>query len=233
MNLLLIDADESNLGLHCLLGAEPPVVLLDSLGGKKGFREKTSGAAAGPFPAPAVGLGSRLSPEEISPDCVSESEGVRLIKIGKIHSAGEGCACPMGRLSKMVFSGLTLGDNDIAVIDTAAGIEHFGRGLDTECDLILCVIDPSRESFLLSEKIAGLAADAGLPCRFILNKMGPEALKTAEKMIDMSAVAGHIDYEESVFLAGLEGEKIGGGATGLTPVVEMITQLKSGQKENH
>jgi CO dehydrogenase maturation factor len=38
--VLLIDADESNYGLHRMLGISHPVYMLDNLGGKKGFRQK-------------------------------------------------------------------------------------------------------------------------------------------------------------------------------------------------
>ena len=42
-NVLLVDADESNYGLHRLMGVPMPVSLLDDLGGKNGFREKMNG----------------------------------------------------------------------------------------------------------------------------------------------------------------------------------------------
>jgi CO dehydrogenase maturation factor len=38
-------------------------------------------------------------------------------------------------------------ENEIVVVDAEAGVEHFGRRVDGECDLILGVVDPSYESF--------------------------------------------------------------------------------------
>ena len=38
-SILMVDGDESNLGLHRLLGGKEPVNFMDSLGGKKGFRD--------------------------------------------------------------------------------------------------------------------------------------------------------------------------------------------------
>jgi len=38
--VLLVDGDESNVGLESLLGTPSPVHLLEYLGGKKGFKEK-------------------------------------------------------------------------------------------------------------------------------------------------------------------------------------------------
>ena len=41
-NILLVDADESNLGLHRLMGISNPIALMDNLGGKQGFKEKNA-----------------------------------------------------------------------------------------------------------------------------------------------------------------------------------------------
>ena len=38
--VLLVDGDESNIGIDNFLGVPQPVHLLDHLGGKKGFKEK-------------------------------------------------------------------------------------------------------------------------------------------------------------------------------------------------
>ncbi len=222
-NVLLIDADESNMGLHRLVGAEAPVVLLDDLGGKKGLKEKMASV----FPGVPGGLsGGKLTPSQISDACVSEAGGIRLLKIGKIHSPGEGCACPMGRLSKMVFSGLSLGPDDVAIVDTTAGVEHFGRGLDAECDLVLSVVDPSYESFLLAEKVALMASEAGLMNYLILNKTAPEMEETISKHVDMTKVIGRVDYQEAVFSAGLEGRELDGDFTNDETIAGIVQEFK-------
>ena len=222
-NVLLIDADESNLGLHYLMGAEQPVVLLDDLGGKKGLKQKT----ASTFPGMPGGFTSdKLGINDISARCITDANGVKLLKIGKIHSAGEGCACPMGRLSKMVFSGLELQKNDVAVVDTAAGVEHFGRGLDEACDLVLAVIDPSYESFLLAEKISGMAEAAGLEYYLILNKIDTKTEAIMANHVDMTKVIGRIDYHEAVFLSGLEGKRLDENLPGAEKVVDIVHDFK-------
>jgi CO dehydrogenase maturation factor len=45
---------------------------------------------------------------------------VRLLSIGKIHHAGEGCACPMGFVAKQFLKNLKLLDNEMVIIDTEA-----------------------------------------------------------------------------------------------------------------
>ena len=42
--ILLVDGDESNVGIHRLLGGRSPVSYMDSLGGKKGFKERRNKA---------------------------------------------------------------------------------------------------------------------------------------------------------------------------------------------
>ena len=41
---------------------------------------------------------------------------------------------------------LRLTEDQFALMDMEAGIEHFGRGIDNGVDLILIIIDPSYES---------------------------------------------------------------------------------------
>ncbi len=81
LKILLVDGDESNLGLHRLLGGEEPVVFMDSLGGKKGFREKLNHA----FPQgnTDVIIGPNTKIDDIPKECVAVIDGIRLLSIGK------------------------------------------------------------------------------------------------------------------------------------------------------
>lgn len=203
--VLLIDADESNLGLHRLLGVDPPQVILDSLGGKRGMRERLKDPLTGE-------KGDLFQPDlawqDLGEDCVVETDGVFLASVGKIHEAGEGCACPMGRLSRDILGRLHIGERDMVIIDTSAGIEHFGRGLDAHADLIIGVVDPSYESVMLSEKIRAMAAKEGMDLCFILNRTdarGEEILR--QKMKGAPLVAG-LAFNDAIFQAGLEGQPV-------------------------
>lgn len=71
---------------------------------------------------------------------------------GKIHQANEGCSCAMGTVMTQFIQNLRLTEDQFALMDMEAGIEHFGRGIDNGVDLILIIIDPSYESLQLSKK---------------------------------------------------------------------------------
>ncbi len=222
-NVLVIDADDSNLGLHRLMGAEAPVVLMDNLGGKKGFKQKTQSA----FPGAPGGLFSDLMTlDEIPAECISEVDGIKLFATGKIHSSGEGCACPMGRLSKMILSRLVIEENDIVIIDTAAGVEHFGRGLDASCDLVINVVDPTYESFLLAEKISKMSEDAGLAFSLVLNKVDGTVDAVMKKNVAMEEVIGSLENSVAVFQSGLNGEPLDENLPGIDDIVDMIMNFK-------
>ena len=82
---------------------------------------------------------------------------------GKIHTANEGCACAMGTVMEQFVTHLSLSEEQFALLDMEAGIEHFGRGIDNGVDTVLMVVDPSYESLRLSQKIGELAASINKP----------------------------------------------------------------------
>ncbi len=59
----------------------------------------------------------------------------------------------MGVLSTGMLEHLETDDKEVVIVDTAAGIEHFGRGVEQECDILLVVLDPTFESLMLSKNI--------------------------------------------------------------------------------
>jgi CO dehydrogenase maturation factor len=220
-NVILIDADESNSGLHRMMGIDAPRIMMDDLGGKKGFREKTQGSS---FPGGKKEIfRETLSLDDLAPGCDGNP---RLLSIGKIHEPGEGCACPMGSLSRMILSRLALGERDMVIIDTSAGIEHFGRGIDSHCDAVLGVIDPSYESFALAEKMQAMAEKAGLEIHFVLNKSNPEMKEILCETMSMDSIAGEIESREDIFKAGMRGTALPIPDPGIEKTSDLIIALK-------
>ena len=227
-NVLLIDADESNYGLHRLLGMEPPQPVLDSLGGKKGFRQKTAanfppGTDELPF-KPGMGLADL--PEKI----IARRNAIRLLVVGKIHQPGEGCACPMGALSKLILSRLNLADKDIVIIDTTAGVEHFGRGIDSDCDLILAVVDPCHESFVLAAKIQTMAQQAGIAMFLVLNKADDHLKAAMLQRLTPEKVVAVIPLNPNLFEIGFNGRALEAPLGETDPICRLIADLIAKRK---
>lgn len=214
-NVILVDADESNRGLARLLGAAEPTAITDLLGGKKGAKDKMAARfSKGKMP---VFTNERWYTEDIPEDFITRADGIKLITMGKIHHFGEGCACAVGALSRTFLSNLKLKKNEIVIVDTEAGVEHFGRGLDAGGDLALAVIDPSFESFVLAQKIEEMGKEAKIPVFFVLNKIDEQLEPIMSAHVSPEKIVSKIPQNQNIFMDALQGnalktelEEIGG-----------------------
>lgn len=205
--VLVVDTDESNFGLHRLLGTDAPPDLIGYFGGKQAVTGKIM--AAMPDPSSVDLIGERWNIDKIPGDYVASENGVRLVAIGKIHDAGEGCACPMGMLARQFLDHLDLGDDDVVIADTEAGIEHFGRGIDQGADVILMVVDPSFESLRLVEKVRGMAERIGVPLCCVLNRTDLfSAARLRKGLPDPSRIVCEIPQDPAILAAGLDGRAL-------------------------
>ena len=207
-NVLVIDSDESNFGLHRQLGMELPDDFMNFFGGKRGMGRKIreffrKGESVSVFD-------KRWGINDLPEEYLTKKNGIRLLAIGKIHDFGEGCACPMGALAKTLLDNLDVTDNEVVIVDTDAGIEHFGRGVERGCDVILVVVEPSYESLKLAGKIDEMAKSIGKTIYFVLNKVDDDSRDMMLESLNQSKinVAGTVPASKAVFKAGLAGEEL-------------------------
>ena len=200
-NVLVIDSDESNYGLHRQLGFELPQDFTHYFGDKRGAFRK--------FDDKGYLFDEKWSISDIPEDYLSGEDGLHLMAIGKIHEAEEGCACAMGFTAKMFLENLRDDEDDIVITDTEAGVEHFGRGVDRSADRILMVIDPSYESIRLSEKIHEMGRAIGKPVYFNINKADRDQVRMIKDALKHGdAVIAEIPMDTEIMMAGLRGEAI-------------------------
>ena len=206
-DVVVIDSDESNSGLFRMLGFEkPPAPLMELAGGKGKIKEKMS--------RNTILRKKEIFTKEISAPYIQRRNGLMLISIGKILQAYEGCACPMGVLSREFLNKLQLGDNEIAIVDMEAGVEHFGRGIDESIDSLLLVVEPSFESLAVAEKIRDIATGMKKNMSAVLNKIPSEkiALKLEDALRATGIkIIGTIPNDSAVFKACLEGRRVDDG----------------------
>ncbi len=222
-NVLVLDIDESNYGLHSQLGMAAPRDLMEYFGGKKGFKEKqkaapkttqfwglaaNEGAQGKPTQQQSRFFKKRWTFSDLPLEFVEEKENLMLMAVGKIHDFGEGCACPMGVLTREFLENLDLGKDDIVIVDTEAGTEHFGRGVDKDFDLILVVVDPSYESLKLSKKFDEFGAQCGCKVYFVLNKVEPDIREEMLASVNCVNVVAEIPEKRGIFKASLKGEEL-------------------------
>ena len=199
MNVLVVDADESNFGLHKQLGLPLPKDFTLFFGFKKGiFQDGAEDVFADGWTF-----------NDLPAEYVSREGALRLMAMGKIAQAGEGCACPMGVLTKTFLEHLKLSDNDIVIVDTEAGVEHFGRGVDRFADAILMIADPSYESIQLAGKITAMGESFGKPVYLILNKTDEQQSGMMKEALPEGAeIIATIPMDREILMSGLRGEAL-------------------------
>jgi len=215
---LIVDSDESNSGLYRMFGFnQPPIPIMELVGGRNMVKERLSPkySPEGSELETNVLAQDKISLENIPSTYMSEKDGIRLISIGKIMQSLEGCACPIGILGREFLKKIKLKDDESVIVDMEAGVEHFGRGVETSVDSVLVMVEPSWESITLAEKIKHLADGVGID-RFwaVLTKLNSDELAsrlTKELTKKGVVVIGAIPYDSEVFEACLDGRPLGKG----------------------
>jgi CO dehydrogenase maturation factor len=228
--VLVVDTDESNYGLSAQLGLAEPKELIDQIGGKRAVQGKMGRVLGDGHKAPV--FSELWNIDDIPPEVVSRKDGLHLVQIGKVKHYGEGCACPMGVLSKDFLNHLTLGPQDIAIIDTEAGIEHLGRGVADAVDIILGIIDPSYESIKLSEKISVMAKESKKPIYFILNKIDGSMEDKILDKVGREKVIGVLPFCKSVQEKGLLGEPLDVNSLNINSITRFVIDALNKKPEN-
>jgi len=200
--VLVVDSDESNSGLFRMLGFDhPPVPLMELVGGKKGLKQKMSQANVLSEP--------QIATAQIPDQYMVQRDGLMLVGIGKILQSLEGCACPMGVLSREFLKKLDLQEGELAIVDMEAGVEHFGRGVDTSIDSVLIVVEPPLESVNVGQKIYDLASGIGIKDVWaVMNKVPSKELATR---LEIELEKRHIEavgciyFDVDIFNSSLDG----------------------------
>ena len=226
--VIVVDSDESNSGLYRMLGfSSMPVPLMELVGGKDGLRQRMG--------QPNVLAEAEIATADIPERHVLKRNGLKLIAIGKILQSLEGCACPMGVLSREFLKKLVLAEDELVIVDMEAGVEHFGRGVETSIDSVLVVVEPPLESLDVAQKIYDLASGIGIKnFGAVLNKVPSEEigarLETELRRRNMP-VAGCIHFDAEVFSSSLEGSVPTDGRA-VTEIKDVIDLLLAGVSQH-
>jgi CO dehydrogenase maturation factor len=159
--VVAVDADEQR-NLAATLGLGPAEVSrIVAVAENDDYVEEKTGAR----PGEGSGAMLRLNPETadlIDRLSVPAPDGVRLVVMGGVAQAGGGCLCPETALISAAVAGMQLHADDVVIMDTHAGVEHFGRSLARGFDTALVVVDPTFNAVQVGIESARLAAELGV-----------------------------------------------------------------------
>ncbi|WP_456482935.1 ATP-binding protein [Methanopyrus kandleri] len=155
--VLAVDADpDPDLAYSLGLPESPtPIVERHEL-----VRERT-GAEPGTTYGPVFKVNPRVSdlPDELA---VRVVPGLRLLVVGSVENPGEGCFCPAAALARRLIRHVIADRDESVVVDTDAGLEHFGRRVLESVDWVVVVCEPSVKSMKNARESVRLAREMGI-----------------------------------------------------------------------
>lgn len=93
---------------------------------------------------------------------VPAGEKIRLLVMGGVRNAGSGCLCPEYTLISTILASAGTLPDDVILLDTPAGLEHFGRSVAQGFNTALVVTDPSYNARAVAKDLSRLARQCGI-----------------------------------------------------------------------
>ena len=156
-----------------------------------------------------------------------EHNGVRLIALGTVETAGGGCVCPENVMLKRIINNLVLHRDDIVILDMEAGLEHLGRGTTEGMDQFIVVIEPGARSVQTYKNVKRLAEELGVKeVKVIANKIrNDEDEKFVRSRIPKQDFLGCVHYNAEVIEADREGRSPYGCSKTATDEIRKIKEI--------
>jgi CO dehydrogenase maturation factor len=130
------------------------------------LQEKT-GAGPGISPGGLLTLNPDVS-DVIERFSIPVSKNLRLLVMGGVSQAGGGCLCPEYTLLAAIFRHMRLLPDEVVLLDTPAGMEHFGRAVADGFSCALVVADPSYNALSVAKECSVLARQLGINESFLI-----------------------------------------------------------------
>jgi CO dehydrogenase maturation factor len=90
------------------------------------------------------------------------AQNLRLLVMGGVVQAGAGCLCAEYTLLAAILRNLQLLPDEVILLDTPAGMEHFGRAVSDGFTTALVVADPTFNALSVANEAAVLARQLGI-----------------------------------------------------------------------
>lgn len=220
--VVAVDADEQQ-NLAATLGMEPAsVAALVPVTEDAAYVEEKTGARPAAAGAGAAGAGGML---RLNPDVTDVIErlsilgpdGVRLLVMGSVRHAGAGCLCPEHALVSATVAKMGARRGQVVLMDTHAGVEHFGRALARGFDQAVVVVDPSFNGVQVGLEAARLARELGIPTiRLVVNRV--------RRPHDLERVMSHFDLLGGLEVGSAHVLPFDGSAEACEPSVEALLE---------
>lgn len=148
------------------------------------------------------GLYFRLNPDAtdaVERYAVNGPDGVQVMVMGTTVQPAAGCLCPENTLLAGVVEAMNLREGEVILMDTQAGVEHFGRALAKGFHHALVVADPTFNAVQVALHAARLASEMGIPAVHLVANRVRDAAE-AELLEQRIADEGGFAFASTHFL---------------------------------
>jgi CO dehydrogenase maturation factor len=184
--VLALDADPQMNLPHAIGLPSAEARALVPISQNRDYVEEKTGASSDE----GYGLYFRLNPDAtdaVERYAVDGPDGVQVMVMGTTVQPAAGCLCPENTLLAGVVEAMNLREREVILMDTQAGVEHFGRALAKGFHHALIVCDPTFNAVQVAMHAARLAADLGIPAvHLVANRVrdGREAERLEARIAD-------------------------------------------------
>jgi len=171
-NVLAVDEDPQ-VNLPYSLGLPPDQEITPASRNLDYIEEKTGAR-------PGAGWGAMLA---LNPDVsdvvdrfgIHTEDHISLLVMGSVIQAAAGCLCPENALLDAVMGYISLRDGEVILMDTQAGVEHFGRALAKGFKQAVILTEPTFNAYQVARHAAELSRQLGIPhVHLVINKVRSE-----------------------------------------------------------
>ncbi len=194
LDVLAIDADpDTNLaaafGLSAGQAPTPLIEMKQLIGQRTGTGKE------------AVGAYFKLNPEvaDLQDKYALKVNGLKLLALGALKSAGSGCACAEGAFLKALLSYTILQKDQVVLVDLDAGVECMGRASIQGIDALVIVVEPGGRSIETANNVTKMARDLGIKNIVIIaNKITDAAQLDMINSQLNSTVLAALPYDDAI-----------------------------------
>lgn len=173
---------------------------------------------------------------------IQVDERLNLLVMGTVVQAASGCLCSENVLLDSVMSHLSLREDEAILLDTQAGVEHFGRALAEGFSQCLVVTDTSFNALAVARHAAELARQSGIGHIYlIVNRRKEDGSRKLAELLELTGTELSSLFD-GVFSLPLEPrfeelepnvtrilQEESGYVTGLNALVEEMLAFESGR----
>ncbi len=160
LNVLAVDEDPQ-INLPYALGIPPEQEIVPVSRNIDYVEEKT-----GARPGEAWGVMLTLNPDVsdvVDRFGLRTQDGINLLVMGSVVQAATGCLCPENALLDAIVRYISLREGEVILMDTQAGVEHFGRALAQGFSQAIIITEPSFNALQVALHSAKLAGELEIP----------------------------------------------------------------------